>query len=237
MLTSPDGGPMVEYKGKGFKIEFDTGETKAPFLSSDKREVIKIVSSVEPGRMSDEENKMFTDIARSNGEPDLASARIYPIYFEGHIKLDRNIRVTIDIPEQTLDGGYDLNLFHIKDDGTVEYLKDACLEYSTSADGYISRIIFETSEFSTFFTAKKGLDLSKYLDKSSVEESKTEMTTATTASAATTVTDSTSSSVTTAGDEPSGGNSIPVAAVVGAALGGLAIGALAAVAIVKRKKT
>ena len=187
--------------------------------------------------MSKEENQMFTDIARANGEPDLASARIYPIYFEGHIKLDRHIRVSIDIPENSLDGGYDLNLYHIKDDGTIEYLKDAYLKYSAGEDGYIFRITFETDEFSTFFTAKKGLDLSKYLDESSIEASKAEMTTATTASAATTMTDSTSSAVTTAGDEPSGGNSIPVAAVFAGVLGGVAIGALAAVAIMKRKKT
>ena len=37
-LTSFDGGPMVEYRGEDFKIQFDTGETKAPFLDSDKRE-------------------------------------------------------------------------------------------------------------------------------------------------------------------------------------------------------
>jgi len=239
-LTSPDGGPMVEYKGDGFRIQFDIGETKAPFLDGDKREVIKIVSSVQPGRMSEEENKMFTDIARANGMPDLASARIYPIHFEGHIKLDRNIRVHIDIPYGELDGGYDVNLFCIKEDGTVEYLKDAELEvFANGNTGYIERIAFITNEFSTstYFTARKECDLSKYLDEGSVEASKAEMTTATTTAQVTTMTDGTSSDVTTVEDKPSGGGSIPMAAVVAAALGGVAIGVFATVAIMKRKKT
>ena len=64
---------------------------------------------------------------------------------------------------------YDLNLYHIKDDGTIEYLKDAYLETANYPDGYICSITFKTSEFSTFFTAKKDLDISSFLDEGSAQ--------------------------------------------------------------------
>ena len=234
VLTEPvGGGPLVEYEGEGYKIEFDTGETKAPFLSSDKKAIIKIVSTVKPGHMSKDEEKMFTEMAEKNGEPDLMSARIYPIYFDGHIKLDRNIRVNVDIPVGALDGGYDLNFYHIKDDGTIEYLKDAELETANYPDGYISRIKFKTNEFSTFFTAKKDLDLSDYLDKSSAEELKAEMTSTTVTTAADTA--NTSTSDTTADNKPLDGDFTPMAVVFAAAGGGMLLGILATVVIMKKK--
>ena len=240
-LTSPDGGPLVEYKGEGFKIQFDLGETKAPFLEGDKREVIKIMSGVKPGHMSEEAQKMLTDIAKANGFSDLASARIYPIYLEGHIKLDRHIRLHIDIPEGALDGGYDINLYRIKEDGTVEYLKNCDLEICANGKtGYIERISFITDEFSTstYFTARKSFDLSKYLDESSIEASKEEMTTAAIKPKATTtaMADSTSSDVTAVEDEPSEGGSIPMPVVLGAAGGGVVICALVAFVLMKSKK-
>ena len=240
-LTSPDGGPMVEYKGEGFKIQFDIGETKAPFLDGDKREVIKIVSNMKRGHMSEEAHKMFTDIARANGMPDLESARIYPIYLEGHIKLDRHIRLHIDIPEGALDGGYDINLYRIKEDGTVEYLKNCDLEICANGKtGYIERIAFITDEFSTstYFTARKSFDLSKYLDESSIEASKEEMTTVAIKPKATTtaMADSTSSDVTAVEDGPSEGGSIPMPVVLGAAGGGVVICALVAFVLMKSKK-
>lgn len=240
-LTSPDGGPMVEYKGEGFKIQFDIGETKAPFLEGDKREVIKIVSNMKRGHMSEEAHKMFTDIARANGMPDLESARIYPIYLEGHIKLDRHIRLHIDIPEGALDGGYDINLYRIKEDGTVEYLKNCDLEvFANGKTGYIERIAFITDEFSTstYFTARKSFDLSKYLDESSIEASKEEMTTVAIKPKATTtaMADSTSSDVTAVEDGPSEGGSIPMPVVLGAAGGGVVICALVAFVLMKSKK-
>ena len=238
-LTSPDGGPMVEYKGEGFKIQFDIGETKAPFLDGDKREVIKIVSSMQRGRMSNEEKMIFTDIAHANGMPDLASARIYPIHFEGHIKLDRNIRLRIDIPYGELDGGYDMNLYRIKEDGTVEYLKNADFEVCADAStGYVSQIAFITNEFSTstYFTARKEFDLSKYLDESSIEASKAEMTTTTVKSTTTTMTESASSADSTAEDKTSYSGYIPAPMVLAAAGGGVLIGVLVTIAIMKRKK-
>ena len=240
VLTEPfGGGPMIQFQGDGYKIEFDTGETKAPFLTSDKRAVIEIVHSVEPGRASEKEKKMFADIAAKNGERDAATARIYPLYFEGHIKLDRNIRVSIDLPAEALDGGYDLEMFHIKDDGTVEYLKDADLQYTTAPDGSIGRITFKTKEFSTFFTAKKGLDLSDYLDKSSAEALKSATTTnTTTTTVATTTTPETTSSVDTTAENKSSDSNITTIALVSAAAGGggVLIGVLIAIVILKKKK-
>ena len=234
VLTEPvGGGPLVEYEGEGFKIMFDTGETKAPFLNSDKKDIIKIVSTVKPGYMSEDEEKLFKEMAETNGEQDLPHARIYPIYFDGHIKLDRNIRVSIDIPEGALDGGYDLNFYHIKDDGTIEYLKDAELETANYPDGYISRVTFKTNEFSSFITAKKDLDLGKFLDESSAEALKADMTTTT--FSYTKKSDTSASDVTTASNKPSDGDFTPMAVVFAAAGGGLLIGILAAVVIMKKK--
>ncbi|WP_028508954.1 hypothetical protein [Ruminococcus sp. NK3A76] len=84
---------------------FDTGETKAPFLAGDMKDVIRIVRTAKPGYMSEDEEKLFKQMAEKNGESDLVHVRIYPVYFDGHIKLDRNIRVRIDIPVGALDGG------------------------------------------------------------------------------------------------------------------------------------
>jgi len=231
---------MVEYRGEGFKIEFDTGETKAPFLDSDKREVIDIVSRAEQGRMSEDENKLLTEIANANGEPDLASARIYPIHFEGNIKLDRNIRVFFYLTDNALDGGYDIGLFRIRDDGTVEYLKDAELDCfgDASIGGYIRHISFKIREFSTstFFTAKKGLDLSRFLNGSNAEEYKTDMTAITSETTRETrASDSTSPAVPPVGSKPEDGG-YTLLTVVLAAAGGVVLGSLVTFAIMKRKK-
>lgn len=238
-LTSFDGGPMVEYRGEGFKIQFDTGETKAPFLDSDKREVIDIVSRAEQGRMSEDENKLLTEIANANGEPDLASARIYPIHFEGNIKLDRNIRVIFYLPDNALDGGYDFDLFRIRDDGTVEYLKDAELDcFADGSVGYIRHISFKIREFSTstFFTAKKGLDLSRFLNGSNAEEYKTDMTAITSETTRETrASDSTSPAVPPVESRPEDGG-YTLLTVVLAAAGGVVLGSLVTLVIMKRKK-
>lgn len=238
-LTSFDGGPMVEYRGEDFKIQFDTGETQAPFLDSDKREVIDIVSRAEQGRMSEDENRLLTEIANANGEPDLASARIYPIHFEGNIRLDRNIRVIFYLPDNALDGGYDLNLFRIRDDGTVEYLKDAELDYFADGSvGYIRHISFKIREFSTstFFTAKKGLDLSRFLNGSNAEEYQTDMTAITSETTRETrASDSTSPAVPPVESRPEDGG-YTLLTVVLAAAGGVVLGSLVTFVIMKRKK-
>ncbi|MCR5816543.1 MAG: hypothetical protein K6F91_06660 [Ruminococcus sp.] len=243
VLTQPvDGGPLVEYKGEGFKIEFDTGETKAPFLNSDKKEVINIVSSVKPGHMSKKEKNLFTEMAKANGASDLAQARIYPLYFEGHIKLDRNIRVSIDIPEGDLEGGYDLNIYHIKEDGTIEYLKDAELTVTNYPGAYIRCLTFKTKEFSTFFTARKDFDLSEFLDAKSAEEFKAEMTATTVVTTIRYGTDASSaasSDVTTTESKQGDGDFTPMA-IVFALIAGAATMLLAVIVVVvkirKKKK-
>ena len=147
--------------------------------------------------------------------------------------------MSIDLPAEALDGGYDLEMFHIKDDGTVEYLKDADLQYTTAPDGSIGRITFKTKEFSTFFTAKKGLDLSDYLDKSSAEALKSATTTnTTTTTVATTTTPETTSSADTTAENKSSDSNITTIALVSAAAGGggVLIGVLIAIVILKKKK-
>lgn len=127
---------------------------------------------------------------------------------------------------------YDLNLYHIKDDGTIEYLKDADLETANYPDGYICSITFKTSEFSTFFTAKKDLDISSFLDEGSAQELKDETTT--TAASMTKAADA-SSDVTANDNKPSDGDFTPMAVIFAAAGGGLLLGILATVVIMKMK--
>ncbi len=116
-----------------------------------------IVSSADPGRSTPETDELLNAIASKNGYESWPDGRIYPLYFEGHQEIGFPIRVTVSIEKGTLDGGTDLFVYHVAEDGKIEPLGQA--EYGTYEDGSIASVSFYTSSFSTFFTAAKELDL------------------------------------------------------------------------------
>lgn len=115
-----------------------------------------IVASAEPGRSDSKTDELLNSLASQNGYESLPEGRLFPLYFEGHQEIGFPVRVTVSVEKGLLDGGADLFVYHIAEDGTIELLGKA--EYGTYEDGTIESISFYTSSFSTFFTSAKELD-------------------------------------------------------------------------------
>lgn len=115
-----------------------------------------IVASAEPGRSDSQTDELLNSLASQNGYGSLPEGRLFPLYFEGHQEIGFPVRVTVSVEKGLLDGGTDLYIYHIAEDGTIELLGKA--EYFTYEDGTIESISFYTSSFSTFFTSAKELD-------------------------------------------------------------------------------
>ena len=115
-----------------------------------------IVASAEPGRSDSKTDELLNSLATQNGYGSLLEGRLFPLYFEGHQEIGFPVRVTVSVEKGLLDGGTDLYVYHIAEDGNIELLGKA--EYGTYEDGTIESISFYTSSFSTFFTSAKELD-------------------------------------------------------------------------------
>lgn len=115
-----------------------------------------IVASAEPGRSDSKTDELLNSLATQNGYGSLPEGRLFPLYFEGHQEIGFPVRVTVSVEKGLLDGGADLFVYHIAEDGNIELLGKA--EYGTYEDGTIESISFYTSSFSTFFTSAKELD-------------------------------------------------------------------------------
>ena len=115
-----------------------------------------IVASAEPGRSDSKTDELLNSLATQNGYGSLPEGRLFPLYFEGHQEIGFPVHVTVSVEKGLLDGGTDLYVYHIAEDGTIELLGKA--EYGTYEDGTIESISFYTSSFSTFFTSAKELD-------------------------------------------------------------------------------
>ena len=115
-----------------------------------------IVASAEPGRSDSQTDELLNSLASQNGYGSLPEGRLFPLYFEGHQEIGFPVHVTVSVEKGLLDGGTDLYIYHIAEDGIIELLGKA--EYGTYEDGTIENISFYTSSFSTFFTSAKELD-------------------------------------------------------------------------------
>ena len=115
-----------------------------------------IVASAEPGRSDSKTDELLNSLATQNGYGSLPEGRLFPLYFEGHQEIGFPVHVTVSVEKGLLDGGTDLYVYHIAEDGIIELLGKA--EYGTYEDGTIENISFYTSSFSTFFTSAKELD-------------------------------------------------------------------------------
>lgn len=115
-----------------------------------------IVASAEPGRSDSKTDELLNSLATQNGYGSLPEGRLFPLYFEGHQEIGFPVHVTVSVEKGLLDGGTDLYIYHIAEDGIIELLGKA--EYGTYEDGTIESISFYTSSFSTFFTSAKELD-------------------------------------------------------------------------------
>lgn len=115
-----------------------------------------IVASAEPGRSDSKTDELLNSLATQNGYGSLPEGRLFPLYFEGHQEIGFPVHVTVSVEKGLLDGGTDLYVYHIAEDGIIELLGKA--EYGTYEDGTIESISFYTSSFSTFFTSAKELD-------------------------------------------------------------------------------
>jgi len=115
-----------------------------------------IVASAEPGRSDSQTDELLNSLAIQNGYGSLPEGRLFPLYFEGHQEIGFPVHVTVSVEKGLLDGGTDLYVYHIAEDGIIELLGKA--EYGTYEDGTIESISFYTSSFSTFFTSEKELD-------------------------------------------------------------------------------
>lgn len=115
-----------------------------------------IVASAEPGRSDSKTDELLNSLASQNGYESLPEGRLFPLYFEGHQEIGFPVRVTVSVEKGLLDGGADLFVYHIAEDGVIELLGKA--EYVTYEDGTIESLSFYTSSFSTFFTSAKELD-------------------------------------------------------------------------------
>ncbi len=171
---TPENRPLIDdfVDDDNFRLEFLPGEADAPKSLSDdiKQQVIDIVKSFEFGKMTSEEEKKIQGFMTASGVESFEDGRIYPLYFEGHVVLDRPVRVSVKIADNSLNGGKDLFIYHIREDGTTELLEDADLGYITYESGYLSEISFNTREFSTFFTSAVKLDLEASPDESFIEK-------------------------------------------------------------------
>jgi hypothetical protein len=120
-------------------------------------DVMGIVSTAQPGRADAATQELLEKLAAGSGFGSPEDGRFYPIYFEGHRDVGFPVRVSVAIPEGELEGGRDLWVYHIAEDGSIEPLGQA--DIWTYPDGSVERISFLTGGFSTFFTAGTELDI------------------------------------------------------------------------------
>ena len=114
-----------------------------------------IVSTAEVGRSTPEMDKIIDAAVVNNGYDNIEASGIIPIYFEGHEDVGFPVKVTVDIEAGLLYTSDRLYMYHLDNNGGVEFLGQA--SYDTYEDGSVSRITFFTHSFSSFFTAKKEL--------------------------------------------------------------------------------
>lgn len=121
----------------------------------------KIVSTAKPGTAGEGVEDLLEKLAKANGFESFDEARLLPIEFEGHQELPFPVYVTVQLERGALDGGADIYVYHILENGEIEPLEKP--EIWTYDDGSIESIRFRTTGFSSFFTAKKlgNIDVSR----------------------------------------------------------------------------
>lgn len=151
-----DPKPPAEIVTHGDTFELSFHDEVSELSDETKAQVAMIVSSCVPGGFGENSESIILSYT-GTGKDDWRENRIYPIYFEGHIVLDTPVRVTVKIEDNTLEGGRDIYIYHIREDGTAELLEDANIGWITYESGYIESISFDTKEFSSFFTSSLKL--------------------------------------------------------------------------------
>lgn len=134
--------------------------------------VKEIVKTADPGRFDEGEDAFFNKLAHDNGFESMQNARIFPIYFDGHIDIGFPVCLTVKLEKGQLDGGTDIFVYHQLPDGSIESLGKA--EYGTYEDGSVESVSFYTTGFSTFFTAAKELDFDNAGNDSQPDQNGTE---------------------------------------------------------------
>ena len=113
----------------------------------------EIVSTAKPGTAGEGVGDLLEKLSKANGFDSLADARLFPIEFEGHQELPFPVYVTVQLERGALDGGADIYVYHILENGEIEPLEKP--EIWTYDDGSIEAIRFRTMGFSSFFTSRK----------------------------------------------------------------------------------
>ena len=127
--------------------------------------VKSIVDTAEPGKAEKDTEKILKSIADKNGFKSLEEAKIFPIYFEGHQDIGFPVKVTVNLDKGRLNGGSDIYIYHIAENGEIESLGKA--EYGTYEDGSVESLSFYTTGFSSFFTANSEMDTDVEVEKTS----------------------------------------------------------------------
>lgn len=118
--------------------------------------VQEVVGTITPGRFDVGVEELLHQIAELNDFETIEDGRLFPIYFNGHQDIGFPVKVTFHLDKGILEGGTDLFVYHITQEGEIEPLGQA--EYFTYDDGSVEEISFYTAGFSSFFTAAKELD-------------------------------------------------------------------------------
>lgn len=116
-----------------------------------------IVSTAKPGTAGEGVDELLDKIAELNGFESPEDGRLFPIEFTGHQDLPFPVYVTVQLDKGVLDGGTDIYVYHLLENGEIEPLEKA--QYWTYDDGSVQSIRFRTTGFSSFFTARGELNL------------------------------------------------------------------------------
>ena len=116
-----------------------------------------VLASVRIGENDVDTEELFDRLVSSNGFDSFKDGRLYPITLDRRTDLPFPVKVTFIIDPGELDGGTDLYVYRRCDDGNIEPLGKA--DYVTYDDGSVESVSFYTKYLSSFFTAKRELDL------------------------------------------------------------------------------
>lgn len=115
-----------------------------------------IVSTAKPGESDKQTENLIKTIAENNGIDIKENGQLFPISFDGHKDIGFPVKVSVSLENGKLQGGGDIFVYHITEDGEIESLGKA--EIITYPDGSIEELSFYTTGFSSFFTARQELN-------------------------------------------------------------------------------
>ncbi len=126
-------------------------------LANVKEKIQTALGSVKVGGSDRKTDALFKKLAGTNGFDSAEDGRFFAVSFEGERDVGFPFRVTVTLEPGELDGGKELYVYSLREDGSIKPVGKA--DYVTYEDGSVESVWFITNGFSEFFTAAKELKL------------------------------------------------------------------------------